>query len=1090
MRKHEAARRSPSETALKRFVSRCGGWANFNQRLQTIPLSEAGKLFEVFCKYYFLAEPTVKDDYRNVWLFRELPSAIKQKLNLGQIEHGVDLVLESTDGKFAAVQCKYRKNEKSRLSWSKDKISNLFGYASHADQFIVFTNASEIDSVSKSRAPHFSFFNNGDLLHIKGETFRAVEKLLAGRPLPKPKKLSPFDHQKQAIRATLKHFKFHDRGQLILPCGAGKTFTALWLKERLKAQNTLVLVPSLALLRQIKNQWAEQKTDAYAYMCVCSEADIARDEDATEVHTYEVGGPVTTDPGEIFQFLTRGKKKRVIFSTYHSLHAIAQALRTCSFSFDLMICDEAHKTTGSKTEGFALAHDNRKIRAFKRLYMTATPRVLSASIKSKMGDDIEYLCDMGNREIYGDEIYRLSFKNAIDLGILVDYKIVAVGVTNKELKEYLDERRYISAHETIDELASNYALNRVMRKYGAAHAVTYHSRVKSAEKFSERHKKMFPAVFSSHVKGEQATSLRSMTLKAFDQSGVGVVSNARCLVEGIDLPSIDMVYFCDPKNSKIDIVQASGRALRLDHSRNKKLGFIVVPVFHSAKNRIEEAVENSVFKNLIQVVRALCDQDERLQEEITKLVYGKGQRRTGKAKISISMGRQEKVVSLVGFASKLKQALFDQIIEKSVINWDVQYKRLIEFRKKFPNRWPAFQEEYPKNNTLGRWCATQRRLKNTKELSCERASLLDKIGFEWNPINAAWQEQYQYLVEYREKHPDRWPSINDEYPKGNVLGSWCADQRKRKRQGVLSKKRISLLDKISFEWGANETAWLKQFRYLVSYRKKHPAQWPSVRDEYPKGNKLGVWCSQQRFLNRSKKLAPERKALLERIGFVWELLSEAAARLEEIWLAQYQLLIRYRKEYPNQWPAQNEQCPKGNNFGDWCSTQRIRYQEKKLSTQRIDLLEKIGFEWSPKEIGWQKQYHYLVEFRRKHPNQWPDFETQYPTGNRIGYWCHNQRQFYRRNQLSPEKIKKLENIGFYWGAKDALWDRQYNYLKEYRKKYLGKWPKAKEEFPLGNPLGSWCVTQRWKFKKKKLRKERIAFLNKIRFEWSLQRSHA
>ena len=1038
----------------------------------------AGKLFEIFCKYYFLSEPTVKDDYLNVWLYEEIPQAVKEKLNLGSVEHGVDLILEDEEGKYTAVQCKFRNDESDGLSWSKDKIANLFGFAIKADRFAVFTNASELDHVSKERTKQFTFYNISDLLHIDPATFAAIEKLLVGEEPPQVKKFTPHEHQQRAIDAALEHFKTESRGQLIFPCGAGKTVTALWIKEKLGAANTLVLVPSLALLHQIKNDWVKQRARPYKYICVCSEKDISSDQDTTVTHTYEVGGLVTTDPDVVSGFL-KGDSEKVIFSTYQSLAVISRALADTSLSFDFMICDEAHKTTGAKTEGFALAHDDKKIPAKIRLYMTATPRVLSASVKKKYGEELDYICDMSNPDIYGSEIYRLSFKEAIDRGILVDYKIIAIGVTENELKDHLDRRRYVSSDESIDEITANYALDMVMEKYKACHAITFHHRVVSAQKFTERHKGLYPSVLTGHVNGSQPTSMRSIVLDAFDRAEQGVISNARCLTEGIDLPSIDMVYFCDPKNSKIDIVQASGRALRTDHSRSKKIGYVVVPIFHREREKVEEAIDSGVFKNVVQVVRSLCDQDERLRAEITKLVFEKGKRDLKKVEFSFSKESQEKVISVIGFEEKLRDALFDQIIEKSVVSWDVQYENLLEFRKKYPDRWPEQRKEFPKGNKLGNWFSHQRKYFKKSQLSEERIELLNKISFTWERDDT-WMPQYETLLEFRKKYPDRWPAEKEEFPKGNNLGYWCSNQRRGFKRDLLSKERLELLSKIGFRFSTKTIMtkpWLSQYETLLEFRKKYPDHWPAQKEEFPKGNNLGNWCNSQQHRFRKNKLSQERIRLLNKIGFTWG--------RDDTWMPQYETLLEFGKKYPDRWPKTLEEFPKGNKLGFWCNTQRQLLKKNQLSKERLELLSKIGFRFSTKTImtkPWLSQYETLLEFRKKYPDRWPKTLEEFPKGNKLGSWCHVQRRDHKKGLLSKERIELLNKISFTW-ERDDTWMLQYETLLEFREKYPNHWPAHREEFPKGNKLGLWCHHQRQDLKKGRLSKEQIELLNKIGFSW-------
>jgi predicted helicase len=281
-----------------------------------------GKLFEKFCKYYYLLDPLVKNEYRNVWLFSEIPQNIKTRLNLGKVDHGIDLVLEGVDGTLSVVQCKFRNNQSSNISWTKDNLANLFADGDKADYFIVFTNASGLDKHSLTKKENqLKLVTLGDLLDIPSSTFNKIKNHLAGtNNIPVTKK-GPREYQFTAIQAVVDGFKQNDRGQLILPCGAGKTLVSLWIKEALNVDHTLVLIPSLALLRQIKNEWTINSERFIPYICVCSETDIDKGTDQQIVHTYEISGKVSTNASEVREFLN-SHSETIVYSTYQSLKSI------------------------------------------------------------------------------------------------------------------------------------------------------------------------------------------------------------------------------------------------------------------------------------------------------------------------------------------------------------------------------------------------------------------------------------------------------------------------------------------------------------------------------------------------------------------------------------------------------------------------------------------------------------------------------------------------------------------------------------------------------------------------------------------------
>ncbi len=656
------------------ILSKSNTWDDIYSQIKNINNDNkklAGTLFEYLCKLYY--EILYADEFKNVWLFPEIPLSVKNKINISstKTEYGTDLLIKTNDNKYIAVQCKFRSDQKSTLNWSKDKLANLFAEGDKCDEFIVFTNAAGIDAYStKKHKEKLTIVTYGDLIQeLTKETIAKIRNILKGKPLPKPKKYKPYAHQRKAINAVVSGFNENKRGKLILPCGAGKTLTSLWIKEEIKPKRTLILVPSLALVRQFKKDWKEQQKEYNDYLCVCSEKDIDRGGDSNTSHIYELQAPgkVTTDPEIIRDFLKK-KGDLIVYATYQSSPKVAAAVKGTNIKLDLAICDEAHKTAGVRESTFATILDENTIPVKKRLFMTATPRIVSDIVKNKLGDETyKYLADMNNEKVYGIEFYRMSFAEAIEKDILVDYKILAVGITDRELQGFIKKRKFAS-DTTIDEIANNYALEKIMKQYNCSHAVTFHSNVKKAIDFKERHLELFRNKSIFHVNGKQTTNQRADLLNEFKTSGKAVITNARCLTEGIDVPAIDAVYFCDPKYSKIDIVQAAGRALRKNKNKDKPFGHIIVPIFHGEGEDVDKALENNSFAQLVSIVRALADQDERIEDEIKNVIYGEGERTVHKERIVIDT-ESAKLIELKGFNKKLRDSIFFQVIRKSVIAW-------------------------------------------------------------------------------------------------------------------------------------------------------------------------------------------------------------------------------------------------------------------------------------------------------------------------------------------------------------------------------------------------------------------------------------
>lgn len=994
------------EKELLRFLNESDNWSSLSQKLSEHDYS--GKIFEAFCKYYFENEPEVKDDYKEVLYFEDIDTDTRKRLGFINSDYGVDLLLKDIDDKLIAVQCKYRSNENIKLNWSADKLANLFGYATKADGFIIFTNAAEVDIVSKSKE-NFAFFNISYLLNIEKSTFHTIKAKLEKVEAPIILKKSPKPHQLQAINDCVDFFQIENKGQLIMPCGSGKTLTALWIKEKMKASNTLVLVPSLALLRQIKADWAKQRSSLYHYLCVCSEEDINKEdeEDGNKISIHEISGRVpTTEPTEIKRFLHSSFDK-VIFSTYQSLPKIEQALRNSEFEFDLAFCDEAHKTAGVNHDGlFSIIH--KKIRVKKKLYMTATPRILSESIKKKLDDDLKYAYDMSNPEIFGYEFYRMSFYDAIKNGILVDYKIVTVGITDVELQTLINERRFVDdSKSTIYEKANNYALEKVMQQFNATHAVTFHSKVKAASFFSERHTHIYPSFKTFHVNGSQTTSERTKIIKNFKDEPKAVISNARCLTEGVDVPAIDLVYFCDPKNSKVDIVQAIGRALRKNDDKNKKLGYIVIPIYHKSEEEIENVINDGHrFKNLINVVRALSDQDERLQDEINQLAFGEGKysKFDRIEHISNTIFTENKI-NLIGFDEVLKQSLFNQIIEKTSNGWDLWFLKLKEYLQLTENEYPKLDEDPP----LYRWIAKQRVAKGTKSLSIRQVNCLNSISFVWEDNQeSSWNKKFEALKKYSEEN-DFEPSIET----NRDLATWSTTQKQAIKKNTLSEERKIRFLSIKFKGSVIEAKWQKLYEGLITFRSTNPDKWPQYdRKDEKVNNELATFCQQRRKDYNNGVLSKVWIDKLEKIDFPFD-----------SWEKRFEKFKAYIVKY--------KMLPKNEDSSySWVRLQVAKYQDKSLSEKQIELLDSINF----------------IDLYRKSIKKWDDWYEDVnafyelagclPTAKsekQLASWLANQRK--KKNDLSQEQINKLDQFKIIWDGKennDNIWNETFTKLKDFK----------------------------------------------------------
>ena len=457
---------------------------------------------------------------------------------------------------------------------------------------------------------------------------------------------TPDSHQVRMIDNTVKGLAQADRGKLIAACGAGKTLTSLWIIEAMEANDVLILVPSLALIKQTLESWSKHKSERFSYLCVCSDASVvdAKELDLGEYELSEVDFPVTTDKEKINKYLTTQTGKRYVFSTYNSAKAIADAIPD-GFKFDLIIFDEAHRTAGQKdSDLYSVALYDEGIPAAKRLFMTATERLIQPWIVNRAAEEDRVVYSMDDESIYGKQLDRYTFGEAIQDGVISDYKIILTAVTANEVETLIHENRLIVAegddkerYLTAQNIYKQTVLHKAMQQFDIKKTITFHSSIKRAKGFingssneayslKDLYGLIWPEtseqeLYFDWVDGSMTTGLRKRKLRDFENSDIGIISNAKCLTEGVDVPIIDSIYFVDPKTSLIDIVQACGRALRKSRSSTvQKTAYFIVPIIITEQEKDGSLIfDTGKFETLLNLVQALRNQDERMADWIDKI---------------------------------------------------------------------------------------------------------------------------------------------------------------------------------------------------------------------------------------------------------------------------------------------------------------------------------------------------------------------------------------------------------------------------------------------------------------------------------------
>ena len=472
------------------------------------------------------------------------------------------------------------------------------------------------------------------------------------------------DYQHQALEDTLEGFKTHDRGKLIMACGTGKTFTALRIAE-LQAgpgKTVLFLTPSISLLSQSLLDWANDADIPLKLFAVCSDTRAGRRAgDYEDISHYDLAYPATTDATKLksrLDLTDRSGDMTVIFSTYQSLDVIADAQKAGLAKIDLVICDEAHRTTGVSLVGndsesnFQRVHNNGFISADKRLYMTATPRIYGDRAKRKANENLLTITSMDDETKYGPEFHRLGFGQASELGILAPYKVVIFNVDMEQVGIDLDEHLSDeSSPVNMSNAASMVGCWNGLGKRGASgfdfstdplparRAVAFSNRIDESELFETHFPRIVESCISAagenaenplqcqvhHVDGTQNALERANHLAWLrqepDPGTCKILTNARCLTEGIDVPALDAILFLHPRRSEIDVVQAVGRVMR--KAEGKNFGYIILPIAQAPNASAEDTLRSSAYKAVWQVINAISAHDDRFEAQINQLALVK-----------------------------------------------------------------------------------------------------------------------------------------------------------------------------------------------------------------------------------------------------------------------------------------------------------------------------------------------------------------------------------------------------------------------------------------------------------------------------------
>lgn len=658
-------------------------------RNESVTEHDKGAKFEKLIKRWFLTEPEYANVLDKVWLWEEFPG----KESMGGVDLGIDLVAKTDEGKFWAIQCKCYQDD---AVISKKMVDSFIANANRQfvddemhtnrfDKLFWVSTTSHWGKNAQESIKHqaiqfvpiytnrlqYSSVNWKELVEGK----QGKEALLAGKTM-RP-------HQIDALTKAHEYFENHDRGKMIMACGTGKTYTSLKIVENETKGKGLVLymVPSIALLSQGLKSWTEDSQYKLKPVCICSDASASQYADDDENNLLDMSFPASTNVDTIVKQLKFYQEKGdfiVVFSTYQSIDVVSKAQAKLLHEtdgkfgkFDYIVCDEAHRTTGAKSKNkseshFTKIHDNDFIQGAKRLYMTATPRYYKDSVKKNAEEKDFILWSMDDESIYGKEFYRIGFGKAVSLGLLTDYKVLVLTVSEDELSDELkagikkdtelnadDYTKLVGCVNglskrikgdngaTIQEDPSKMhravvfcsSINRGKRSTGGICSTEFAEEFPKIAKLykndvQEEEKQQVVDVEVQHIDGTMNAQLRADKLEWLkeetgDDNKCRILSNVRCLSEGVDVPALDAVIFASARDSQVDVVQSVGRVMRSFHG--KKFGYIIVPVVLPPGANPDDILgkESHRFNVVWDILNALRAHDDEFNATVNKINLNK-----------------------------------------------------------------------------------------------------------------------------------------------------------------------------------------------------------------------------------------------------------------------------------------------------------------------------------------------------------------------------------------------------------------------------------------------------------------------------------
>ena len=854
----------------------------------------------------------------------------------------------------------------------------------------------------------------------------------------------PKSHQLTGMAAVARELLDRDRTKVIMACGTGKSLMAMWSAQDLKPRRVLVLVPTLVLLKQVHDLWKAESSSgrwggALRTLCVCSDSSIQSGGTGRESEADDVSLPIDfgacTDPAVVAEFVRTVANESgavaAIFTTYASAPTVARGLELGDEEnayFDVGIFDESHKLVGDSRKAFAFSLHDENVSITKRIFFTATPKVVR---NANDGSSNYAVSSMDDEALFGRTAYYLSFKEAVQRGLIAPYKII-ISVIDDALLTSLDIEA--DGHQM---LAVQHVLYEAMQSYGLKKAVTFHSAVAPAKEFARTFTTLPGAsqVEAYHVSGCQPMAERELLMQRFALAPISIVTNARCLTEGVDVPSVDMVAFIDPRKSKVDIVQAIGRTMRL--SPGKTHGHVLLPLHlevHQGET-LEAALERTDLTIVIDVLRSLFENDDDLHDLfVTESLAGPRKIGAGReddlagaslfdaagtwAPVEVHYPGRRSEVALN--TSRLFSALKTKIVKELLGDWYESHAEYAAFMRCHGQEPRNMGDE--NQLRLNRWGSRNRLTLNGANKRDPRVRALDGIGFNWeSKSDGSFDATCAQIAAFMSEH-GRVPVTTSVNPNERRLAKRIVWLRQMHREGKLSEDRAKALSAIDGLGFSDEMSidykWQLHCLYYMMYVVVDGLE-PSNKHLVEVGKRFAAWASAQRRQWRDGALESERIEMLETIpNWTWDR-DEVSASFDE----NRALISAFICEHGHA-PIRTGRKPNERQLYKRIDWLRKTHRDGNLAANRVKaLLEIDGLCFADdrsKDYRWElnclDHMMYVVVVGAQ-----PSRTHVIEEAKRLASWGSAQRRHWSDGTLEPERIAIMEAIpGWAWDSENAF----------------------------------------------------------------------